>query len=118
MGMSRLDITRCLGTPRRSAYNSSVVTSQSTPPPSRTAFPALLRMHKPLTSMFGRRLLCLWGQFVGTCSHLAYAAHAGWRGHERSVRWGFVTSERVGGPVRRHALRMPTHLPYSKCFRV
>ena len=40
--------------------------------------------------MFGRRLLCLWGQFVGTYSALAYAAYAGWRGRERPVRCGFA----------------------------
>ena len=44
------------------------------PPPSTDAFGASLRTHRPLTSMFGRRLLCLWGQFVGTYSALAYAA--------------------------------------------
>jgi hypothetical protein len=33
-----------------------------------------LRMHRPLTSTFGRRFLCLWGQFVGTYSAFAYAA--------------------------------------------
>ena len=44
------------------------------PPPSTGVFRAFLRMHRPLTSMFGRRLLCLWGQFVGTYSALAYAA--------------------------------------------
>jgi hypothetical protein len=49
------------------------------PPPSTGVFRAFLRMHRPLTSMFGRRLLCLWGQFVGTYSALAYAAYAGWR---------------------------------------
>jgi hypothetical protein len=44
------------------------------PPPSRGIFRAFLRTHKPLTSTFGRRLLGLWGQFVGTYSALAYAA--------------------------------------------
>jgi hypothetical protein len=37
-------------------------------------FRASLHTHKPLTSIFGRRLLRLWGQFVGTYSALAYAA--------------------------------------------
>jgi hypothetical protein len=53
-------------------------------------------MHSPLTSVFGRRLLCLWGQFVGTCSALAYA-WVRWRGRERPARCGFATEMRVGG---------------------
>ena len=44
------------------------------PPPSTGVLGAFLRMHRPLTSMFGRRLLRLLGQFVGTYSALAYAA--------------------------------------------
>lgn len=56
-------------------------------------FRALLRMHRPLTSMFGRRLVGLWGEFVGTYSAFACA---GWRGDERPVRCGFLTEMRVG----------------------
>ena len=44
---------------------------------------AFLPMRRPLASMFGRGLLCLWGQFVGTYSALAFAAYAGWRGGGR-----------------------------------
>ncbi len=60
------------------------------PPPSTGVSRALLRMHRPLTSMFGRRPVCLWGQFVGTYSVLAYAAYEGWRERERSVRCDFA----------------------------
>lgn len=60
------------------------------PPLSTGVFRASLRMHRPLTSKFGRRLLCLRGQFVGTYSALAYAAQAGWRGRERPARCGFA----------------------------
>ena len=81
------------------------------PPPSTGVFRAFLRMHRPLTSMFGRRLLCLWGQFVGTYSALAYAACAGWRGRERPVRCGFAAEAGSGGAVHRHALCMPMQLP-------
>ena len=62
--------------------------------------------------MFGRRLLCLWGQFVGTYSTLAYAAYAGWRGRERLVRCGFATGVRGGRsvawacPVRAYAVAL------------
>jgi hypothetical protein len=66
------------------------------PPPSTGVFRAFLRTHRPLTSMFGRWLLCLWGQFVGTYSALAYAAYAGWRERERPVRCGFATEMRIG----------------------
>ena len=38
---------------------------------------AFLRTHRPLTSTFGRRLVRLWGEFVGTYSAPAYAACAG-----------------------------------------
>jgi hypothetical protein len=77
---------------------SSVATSRRPPAtkPSRGAFRAFLRMHRPLTSMFGRRLLCLWGQFVGTYSALAYAACAGGRGRERPVHCGFAAKAWVG----------------------
>ena len=61
--------------------------------------------------MFGRRLLCLWGQFVGTYSALAYAAYAGWRERERPVRCGCAAEVRVGGALHRHALCMPMPLP-------
>jgi hypothetical protein len=44
------------------------------PPPSTGVFRAFLRTNSPLTSMFGWRLLCLWGPFLGTYSALAYAA--------------------------------------------
>jgi hypothetical protein len=60
------------------------------PPPSRGDFLASLRTHRPLTSTFGQRLLCLWGQFVGTYSALAYAAYAGWRGGGRPARCDFA----------------------------
>jgi hypothetical protein len=62
--------------------------------------------------MFGRRLLRLWGQFVGTYSALAYAAYAGWRGRERPVRCGFATEVWVGRsvayacPVRAYAVAL------------
>lgn len=62
--------------------------------------------------MFGRRLLCLWGQFVGTYSALAYAAYAGWRGRERPIRCGFVMEVWVGRsvaqacPVRAYAVAL------------
>ena len=61
--------------------------------------------------MFGRRLLCLWGQFVGTYSALAYAAYAGWRERERPVRCGFAAEAGVGGALHGHALCMPMQLP-------
>jgi hypothetical protein len=70
--------------------------TKGTPPPIRGVLRARLRMHRPLTSMFGRRHQCLWGQFVGTCSAPAYAACAGWRGRERPACCGFVAGGRVG----------------------
>ena len=81
------------------------------PPPSKADFRTSLRMHRPLTSMFGRRLLCFWGQFVGTYSALAYAAQAGWRERERPVRCGFAFEVGWGGALHRHALCMPMQLP-------
>ena len=69
------------------------------PPPSTGALRASLRMHRPLTSVFGRRLLCFWGQFVGTYSVPAYAAYAGWRERKRPLRCGFATEARVGRSV-------------------
>jgi hypothetical protein len=69
------------------------------PPPSKRVFRALLHMHKPLTSIFGQRLVGLWGQFVGTYSALAYAAHAGWRGRGRPVRCGIAAEGSVGWSV-------------------
>ena len=86
-------------------------------------FERLLRTHRPLTSMFGRRLLCLWGLFVGSYSALAYAAYARWRGRGRPARCGFAVKVGSGEALHRHALCMPMHLPYStsrrdpKCFR-
>ena len=70
-------------------------------------------MHRPLTSRFGRRLLCFWGQFVGTYSALAYAACAGWREGERPVRCGFAFEVGVGSALHRHAQCVPMQLPYS-----
>ncbi len=69
------------------------------PPPSTGVSRASLRMQRPLTSMLGRRPLCLWGQFVGTYSALAYAAYAGWRERERPVRCGFAFEVGVGRRV-------------------
>lgn len=71
----------------------------ATPRPSTGVFRAFLRMHRPLTSTFGRRLLCLWGLFMGTYSAFAYAAYARWRGRERPVRCGFAAKARVGRSV-------------------
>jgi hypothetical protein len=76
------------------------------PPPITGVFRAFLRMHRPLTSMFGRRLLRLWGQFVGTCSALAYAAYAGWRGRWRCIRCGFAVEV---GVRPRSAWACPMH---------
>jgi hypothetical protein len=78
----------------------------SPPPPSTGVFRAFVRMHRLLTSTFGRRLLCLWGQFVGTYSALAYAAYARWRGRERPVRCGFATEVPTGWSV---AWACPVH---------
>ena len=46
------------------------------PPPLVRVFRASLRMNKPLTSTFGRRLLRLWGEFVGSYSTPAYGKKA------------------------------------------
>ena len=48
--------------------------------------------------MFGRRLLRLWGQFVGTYSTLAYAGYAGWGGRVQPVRCRFaIMPKSIGG---------------------
>jgi hypothetical protein len=70
----------------------------SPPPPSRGVFRASLRTHRPLTNMYGRRLLCSWGQFVGTYSVPAYPAYAGCRGRERPA--SAVWRRRYGGAER------------------
>ena len=76
------------------------------PPPSMGVSRAFLRMHRALTSMFGRRLLRLWGQFVGTYSAFAYAACARGRRRERPAPCGFPTEARVG---RSGASACPVH---------
>ena len=71
-----------------------------------------VRMHKPLTSTFGRRLVRLWGQFVGTYST---PAHAGWAGRQgtggpprcglarRRGRRSSAAQGHVLCPLQRHA---------------
>jgi hypothetical protein len=56
--------------------------------------------------MFGWWLLCLWGQFMGAYSALAYAAYAGWRTRERPVRCGFAAEVPTGWSV---AWACPVH---------
>ncbi len=85
-----------LGLPVRQVCTPKVRAGPEPPPPSMGVLRASLRMHRPLTSMSGRRLLCFWGQFVGTYSALAYAACAGWRERERPVRCAFATEASVG----------------------
>ena len=65
--------------------------------------------------MFGRRLLCFWGQFVGTYSALAYAAHAAWGERTRLVRCGFATETSVGRTV---AWACPVHAHATALIKV
>jgi len=64
------------------------------PPPSTGVLSAFLRMRRPLTSMFGWRLLCLWGQFVGTYS--AVAMQHGQGGADTSGPYAAVSRRRCG----------------------
>jgi hypothetical protein len=84
------------------------------PPPSIGASRGFLRTHRPLTSTFGRRLLCLWGQFSGTCSAVRTQPMRG--GADASGRHAAVSRSRFGlsQALHRHALCMPMQLPYSK----
>jgi hypothetical protein len=93
----------------RAARNATVP-----PPPSTGVFRASLRMHRPLTSMFGRRLLRLLGQFVGTYSVLAYAACARWSGSERPARCGFAVEVGSGEALRTHAQGVRMQVPHSE----
>jgi hypothetical protein len=87
-------------TARTGTIAGSVVVNASIrpPPPNTGVFRAFLRMHRPLTSMFGRRFLCLWGQFVGTYSALAYAACAG--GADASGPYAAFSRPRRGWAMR------------------
>ena len=76
------------------------------------AHPGELARSALLTSSFGSAACRLWGLFVGTYSTRAYAAYAGWREasgpHAALTRLEAAKRE----ALRRHALCMPTHLPY------
>ena len=50
-------------------YAESAVLGAKPPPPSTGALRPSLHMHRPLTGMFGRRLLRLWGELLGTVRH-------------------------------------------------
>ena len=96
---------------------SVVVNASIRPPPPTTGVSrAFVRMHRPLTSMFGWRFLCLWGQFVGTYSASAYAAYAERRACERPAHCGFAVEIGSGEALHRHVLCVPMHLPYSMAW--
>ena len=87
------------------------------PPPSTGVFRVFLRTHRPLTSTFGRRLLCLWGQFVGSYSTSAQGKKAARQGTPRRHAGGSLLE--VGGErlLRGGCLCSAMNLHYSRTRR-
>ncbi len=104
---SERTVIGCVGV-RLTTQKSTV--HRSPPPPSKGVFRAFLRMHRPLTSTFGRRFLCLWGQFMGTYSTSAQGKRAARKGTIGATRWGFAHR---GGRRASAAQGMPYAAPCS-----
>ena len=97
----------------RRAHNPKVVGSNPTPATNYGRFSRLRAYAEAADQHVWSAVSVFMGTVCGDLLSLAYAAHAEWRGRERPARCGFAVEVGSGEALHRHALYMPTHLPYS-----